>query len=156
MILDFGCGVGKSTRVLAEAMPQAGRIVGMDLSPHMIAVGNHHNREQKVGEHVSMAYVDVTDTGLPDASVSLVSCTYMLHEMPDDAVRCVYVCTRSDRFLFCFHARGAESSSSHLISLLFSRMRLEWRGSHHRHHERVASFAISRVLGTWHGSTPID
>lgn len=60
----------------------------MDLSPYMIAVGNHHNKEKKVGRRVSLVYGDVADTRLPSGSASLVSCTYLLHEMPDEAVRC--------------------------------------------------------------------
>eukprot|EP00903_Cladosiphon_okamuranus_P020618 g18928.t1 len=87
VIVDFGCGVGTSTRVLAEAMPNAKRVVGMDLSPYMIAVGNHHNREKKMGRRVALLYGDVADSRLPDGSASLVSCTYLLHEMPDEAVR---------------------------------------------------------------------
>lgn len=87
VIVDFGCGVGTSTRLLAEAMPDARRVIGMDLSPYMIAVGNHHNREKKIGRKVSLLYGDVADTRLPDGSASLVSCTYLLHEMPDEAVR---------------------------------------------------------------------
>ncbi|CAN0412562.1 unnamed protein product [Pylaiella littoralis] len=87
VIVDFGCGVGTSTRLLSEAMPGARRVIGMDLSPYMIAVGNHHNREKKVGRRVSLVYGDVADTRLPDGSASLVSCTYLLHEMPDEAVR---------------------------------------------------------------------
>lgn len=89
--MDFGCGVGTSTRVLSEAMPGARRLIGMDLSPYMIAVGNHHNRQQKVGRRVSLVYGDVADTHLPEGTASLVSCTYLLHEMPDDAVRCAQI-----------------------------------------------------------------
>lgn len=69
-------------------MPEARRVIGMDLSPYMIAVGNHHNKEKKVGRRVSLVYGDVADTRLPSGSASLVSCTYLLHEMPDEAVRC--------------------------------------------------------------------
>ncbi|CAB1104986.1 unnamed protein product [Ectocarpus sp. CCAP 1310/34] len=87
VIVDFGCGVGTSTRLLAESMPGARRVIGMDLSPYMIAVGNHHNREKKTGRRVSLVYGDVADTRLPDGGTSLVSCTYLLHEMPDEAVR---------------------------------------------------------------------
>lgn len=89
IITDFGCGVGTSTRVLAESMPQARRVIGMDLSPYMLAVGKHHNQEKKIGKHVSLLYGDVADTRLPSDSASLVSCTYLLHEMPFEAVRCV-------------------------------------------------------------------
>lgn len=63
----------------------------MDLSPYMIAVGKHHNQEKKVGRRVSLLYGDVADTRLPGGTASLVSCTYLLHEMPDEAVRCVHV-----------------------------------------------------------------
>eukprot|EP00904_Undaria_pinnatifida_P008355 jgi/Undpi1/464/HiC_scaffold_1.g00460.m1 len=87
IIVDFGCGVGTSTRILSESMPEARRVIGMDLSPYMIAVGNHHNQEKKVGRRVSLMYGDVADTRLPSGSASLVSCTYLLHEMPDEAVR---------------------------------------------------------------------
>lgn len=87
VILDFGCGVGTSTRLLAKSMPQASRVVGIDLSPYMLAVGQHHNQERNVGERVSLVYGDVADTRLPTGSASLVSCSYLLHEMPEDATR---------------------------------------------------------------------
>lgn len=87
IIVDFGCGVGTSTRLLAESMPGARRVIGMDLSPYMIAVGNHHNQEKKAGRRVSLMYGDVADTRLPDGTASLVSCTYLLHEMPNEAVK---------------------------------------------------------------------
>ena len=40
-IVDMGCGTGTSTRRLAALYPQASKIVGLDLSPYMIAVGRH-------------------------------------------------------------------------------------------------------------------
>lgn len=90
IIVDFGCGVGVSTRLLADNMPHARRVIGIDLSPYMLAVGKHHNQEKNVGKKVSLLYGDVADTRLPNGTASLVSCTYLLHEMPDEAVRCVY------------------------------------------------------------------
>ena len=38
-LVDFGCATGVSTRRLAERYPQARSIVGLDLSPHFLAVG---------------------------------------------------------------------------------------------------------------------
>lgn len=35
----MGCGTGTSTRRLAARCPLAQRVVGVDLSPHMVAVG---------------------------------------------------------------------------------------------------------------------
>lgn len=80
-------------------MPEARRVVGIDLSPYMIAVGNHHNKERKVDRRVSLVYGDVADSRLPEGSASLVSCTYLLHEMPKDAVRWdqMEVCLCNDR-----------------------------------------------------------
>lgn len=70
-------------------MPEARGVVGIDLSPYMIAVGKHHNQEKNVGHRVSLMYGDTADTRLPDGTTSLVSCTYLLHEMPYEAVRYV-------------------------------------------------------------------
>ena len=39
-MLDLGCGPGRSTRILAEALPHAD-FVGVDLSPEMIARAHH-------------------------------------------------------------------------------------------------------------------
>lgn len=89
VVVDFGCGVGTSTRLLSESMPDARRVIGMDLSPYMVAVGKHHNQEKKVGRRVSLLYGDVADTRLPSEAASLVSCTYLLHEMPEEVVRSV-------------------------------------------------------------------
>uniref|UniRef100_A0A7S4EVE3 Methyltransferase type 11 domain-containing protein n=2 Tax=Chrysotila carterae TaxID=13221 RepID=A0A7S4EVE3_CHRCT len=38
-ILDLGCGSGVSTRRLARRFPRAAAVVGVDLSPHFLAVG---------------------------------------------------------------------------------------------------------------------
>lgn len=89
IIVDFGCGVGISTRLLADSMPHARRVIGIDLSPYMLAVGQHYNQEKKIGQRVSLIYGDVADTRLPDETASLVSSTYLLHEMPEEAVRYV-------------------------------------------------------------------
>lgn len=89
VIVDFGCGVGTSTRLLAGSIPDARRVIGIDLSPYMVAVGKHHNQEKGIGRRVSLLYGDVANTRIPDGSASLVSCTFLLHEMPEEATRCV-------------------------------------------------------------------
>ena len=38
-VVDLGCGTGTSTRRLSSRLPAAGRVIGVDLSPHMLAVG---------------------------------------------------------------------------------------------------------------------
>ncbi|KAL7524149.1 hypothetical protein ACHAXR_000458, partial [Thalassiosira sp. AJA248-18] len=39
VIVDFGCGTGTSTRRLAKQYPQATQLIGFDLSPYFIDVG---------------------------------------------------------------------------------------------------------------------
>ncbi|CAN0077121.1 unnamed protein product, partial [Discosporangium mesarthrocarpum] len=41
LLVDMGCGTGTSTRYLAEQFPNAGRVLGIELSPHMLLVGRH-------------------------------------------------------------------------------------------------------------------
>ncbi|CAM9184375.1 unnamed protein product [Discosporangium mesarthrocarpum] len=85
IMVDFGCGSGSSTRLLADHFKSARRVIGVDLSPYMLAVGKHLNKERGLSRRISLLYGDVANTRLPEGSASLVSCTYLLHEMPDDA-----------------------------------------------------------------------
>lgn len=49
-LLDVGCGPGNSTQVLADAFPNALRIIGIDSSPEMIetAKGDHPDMEFRI------------------------------------------------------------------------------------------------------------
>ena len=95
--------------MLSEGMPEARRVIGMDLSPYMIAVGDHHNQEKKVGRRVSLVYGDVADTRLPTGSASLVSCSYLLHELPDEAVRC------AKRAMSSFAGKSIANSAGYFV-----------------------------------------
>ncbi|CAN0372121.1 unnamed protein product, partial [Ascophyllum nodosum] len=82
LVVDLGCGTGMSTRRLAEQHPSAGQVVGLDLSPHMVLVGQFlGERGEKVDPRVDLRYADARNTGLPDGSASLVSICLVLHEM---------------------------------------------------------------------------
>jgi len=98
VVVDFGCGTGTSTRRLAKLFPQAQEIIGFDLSPHMIAIGRYLQTEVPSGslqwvedfpadERVSLRYADCTQTGLPDASVDVVSASLIMHELPASATK---------------------------------------------------------------------
>lgn len=118
-ILDLGCGTGTSTRRLACAWPQAASILGLDLSPHMIAVGttllqlaptaatprsavaaaNSESPPAPAGTWVSsierdprirLACAEVSDTRLPALSADVASLSLVLHELPPAAARAVF------------------------------------------------------------------
>jgi ubiquinone/menaquinone biosynthesis C-methylase UbiE len=93
-IVDMGCGTGTSTRRLAREFPQAKQIIGIDLSPHMIAVGRYllsegHNidwvTEIEKDDRISLRYGDIENTKLEDNSVDMVSISLVLHELPEEA-----------------------------------------------------------------------
>ncbi len=58
-VLDIGCGSGTTTLRLAEAVTEAGRVFGIDISAPMLAVARRHARE--LGTHVRFIEADVTD-----------------------------------------------------------------------------------------------
>ena len=41
-----------SSRYLAEQFPSAGKVVGIDLSPHMVLTGRHFQQEDEVNSRV--------------------------------------------------------------------------------------------------------
>ncbi|CAM9565530.1 unnamed protein product [Sphacelaria rigidula] len=88
LVVDFGCGSGTSTRYLAKQFPSAGRIIGVDLSPHMVLTGQFMNAEDHAADpRVELRYGDAAKTGLPDGSASLVSLSLVVHELAGHARR---------------------------------------------------------------------
>ncbi|CAM9798698.1 unnamed protein product [Scytosiphon promiscuus] len=90
LVVDLGCGSGTSTRYLAEQFPSAGKVVGIDLSPHMLLTGRHMQQEDKDADaRVELVYGDAAKTGLEDNSASLVSLALVVHELSTEGRRAV-------------------------------------------------------------------
>ena len=99
VLLDMGCGTGTSTRRLSKLFPQAKEVIGMDLSPQMIAVGRHLQEGVtdnewvetiEKDEKIKLIRGDIVNTGLPDGSVSLVSICLVLHELPPQVSKQIF------------------------------------------------------------------
>mmetsp|Transcript_38279 Transcript_38279/g.114599 ORF Transcript_38279/g.114599 Transcript_38279/m.114599 type:complete len:477 (+) Transcript_38279:60-1490(+) len=95
-LVDLGCGSGISTRRLAAAHPQAGSVVGVDLSPHFLAVGRmlleleEEERRRWVQPlepdgRISLLHADAAATGLAACSVDVVQLSLVMHELPPAA-----------------------------------------------------------------------
>ena len=98
-IVDMGCGTGTSTRRLAERFPQANSIVGIDLSPNMVAVGKRLLKLAPKGvdeggpwvttikpdDRIELMVGDAASTGLPDSSAGAVNIGLVVHELPISA-----------------------------------------------------------------------
>jgi SAM-dependent methyltransferase len=111
-MVDFGCGSGVSTRRLATGFPQASSIVGLDLSPHFLAVGRRLLELAPDGggetnkpwvnnivrdPRVSLRRADIAASGLADGSVDVVCLSLVIHELPAEATRAV--CAEAFRVL---------------------------------------------------------
>lgn len=118
-VVDLGCGSGISTRRIAAAWPQAESVVGIDLSPHFIAVGQRlqelgcaqaaaghgaaatwrwvNPAEEYADPRVSLTLGDAATTRLPDGSADVVSLSLVIHELPPSAT--VDVCAEALRLL---------------------------------------------------------
>lgn len=79
---DLGCGPGLLVVELARRVPGL-RVVGVDLSPEMLAQGEEHARESGVEEHASFRLGDVERLPFPDGSLDLVISTLSLHHWDD-------------------------------------------------------------------------
>jgi ubiquinone/menaquinone biosynthesis C-methylase UbiE len=85
-ILDLGCSVGMSTFALQQAFPQA-QVTGLDLSPYFLAIAQYQTPHKTHDGSPTPHWVHAAaeQTGLPDASMDLVSAHLMFHELPQSA-----------------------------------------------------------------------
>jgi SAM-dependent methyltransferase len=99
IVVDLGCGTGRSTRQLAANWPTVKQFIGIDLSPFMIEVGrslltlsptSHDEGGTWTTNVVSDKRIvlqvgDATSTEFEDASIDRVQIQFVLHELPAHA-----------------------------------------------------------------------
>ena len=75
--LDVACGSGKLTAALAEVAGSAGRVVGLDFSPEMLAVARH--------DHPSIQFIEGDALNLPfrDAEFDAATIAFGLRNLAD-------------------------------------------------------------------------
>jgi len=81
-VLDVGCGPGVNFELLREAVGPGGEVVGVDLSPGMVAAARDRARRNDWG-NVSVVRGDVTALGVVDGSVDSALATLVLSTVPD-------------------------------------------------------------------------
>lgn len=83
-VADLGCGVGATTRMLAEMVGPSGHVTGIDLSAAQLKQGCLQCQEAGL---INTRFVEAsaTDTGLPRNSLDLVYCRYLLLHLVDPA-----------------------------------------------------------------------
>lgn len=78
VLLDAGCGQGKSFRLLAEAFAPS-RLIGLDADPHSLDCSRAE--AERLGLAVELVSSDCADIKLPDASVDLLFCHQTFHHL---------------------------------------------------------------------------
>jgi SAM-dependent methyltransferase len=84
-VLDIGCGFGKTTKPLYETARDS-EVIGIDLSAPCLKFAAQDAAKTQA-RNVRFLQRDAARTGLPDASVDVVTSTMLLHEMPPAHVR---------------------------------------------------------------------
>jgi ubiquinone/menaquinone biosynthesis C-methylase UbiE len=83
-VLDVASGSGASVLPAARRVGPTGRVIGVDLSEPMLALGRQ--KADRAGfEHVEFQLGDMTRTGYPDGSFDAVVCVFGLSLAPDMA-----------------------------------------------------------------------
>lgn len=84
-VLDLGSGSGQFLGYLAQLRPDL-RIMGLDLSPQMVALGQRDLEERGLSERVALREGDMTRflDNVP-GRVDVVSSVFSLHHLPDEA-----------------------------------------------------------------------
>jgi ubiquinone/menaquinone biosynthesis C-methylase UbiE len=81
-VADFGCGIGATTRTLAEMVGPTGSVTGIDASEaQLVQTGNFCCNEGLT--NVSLWKADACDTGLADGTFDVVYCRFLLIHLPD-------------------------------------------------------------------------
>ncbi|GAC1029979.1 class I SAM-dependent methyltransferase [Pseudomonas sp. No.21] len=78
VLLDAGCGQGKSFRLLAEAFAPA-RMIGLDADPHSLDCSRAE--AGRLGLEVQLVSSDCAAIALPDASVDVLFCHQTFHHL---------------------------------------------------------------------------
>lgn len=80
VFVDFACGDGEIAVHVAKNMDPA-LSIGLDISRVSVENGARAAREQGVAEKCVCVQTDCENTGLPDESVDVILCHYMLHHL---------------------------------------------------------------------------
>jgi ubiquinone/menaquinone biosynthesis C-methylase UbiE len=80
-VLDVACGTGVVTRLAAERVGSAGRVVGLDINAAMLSVARQF--EPVGGATAEWLEASALEIPLPDAAFDVVLCQHGLQQFPD-------------------------------------------------------------------------
>lgn len=127
-VADLGCGVGATTRTLAEMVGPSGSVTGLDVSAAQLEQGRNLCAAAGIANSIFLE-ASATATGLPRNSFDLVYCRFLLLHLVDPAA-----CLREMREILkpggvlvvedgdLTSAGSSPASSLHWFASLFGRL----------------------------------
>ena len=109
-VLEIGCGTGTLTLTAKAQVGTSGEVVGIDISPEMVAVASH--KATRKGVDVSFQVGSIASIPFPDNRFDVVMCSFMIFHMPED-VRIkgfteIYCVLKSGGHLFILDAASSD------------------------------------------------
>ncbi len=83
-VADFGCGIGATTRMLAEIVGPSGHVTGIDINASQLEQACVLCKQAAL-PNTTFVESSATDTGLPHNSFDLVYCRFLLLHLTDPA-----------------------------------------------------------------------
>jgi SAM-dependent methyltransferase len=107
VVVDVGCGTGRALPVLRDAAGPTGTVVGLDLTPQMLAVARDLGRAGSA----SLVLADASHLPFDGASVDVVFAAGLLTHLPDPlaGLRELARVTRTAGRLVLFHPSGRKA-----------------------------------------------
>ncbi|MFA1549815.1 class I SAM-dependent methyltransferase [Actinomadura chokoriensis] len=103
-VVDVGCGTGRALPALRRAVGPAGKVIGVDLTPQMLAAARACDR----GRHAVLMLADARRLPFADARFDAVFAAGLVQHMPDPAAGLAELAriTRPGGRLVIFHPSG--------------------------------------------------
>jgi demethylmenaquinone methyltransferase/2-methoxy-6-polyprenyl-1,4-benzoquinol methylase len=87
-VLDLCTGTADLAIALRTGRPGAARVVGVDFSGAMLAVGRDKLRRQGLADRIQVVRADATRVPLPDGSIDAVTVAFGIRNVDDTAAAC--------------------------------------------------------------------
>jgi demethylmenaquinone methyltransferase / 2-methoxy-6-polyprenyl-1,4-benzoquinol methylase len=126
-----GCGTGDLTLILARRVGRSGRVVGLDLTPEMLAVAHEKVVQAGLVERIELVQGNALALPFPDASFDGVTAGFSLRNMADldGALREMYRVLRPGGFCLSLDVSKPSARPVRAVFLWFFYHVVPWIGA---------------------------